>query len=79
MKINLRPHSGAAPLEIEEEQYHLLVKKKEHGWSECAEETEWLAKLHYLRSGYHLGKVDATQFDERELRLVQGWLKKMAR
>lgn len=73
MTINLRPRSGQ-PLEVEEAEYERLVKRGEGQWSRCADETEWLAKLHYLRAGVRDGKLTQQQFEERELRLVQGWL-----
>jgi hypothetical protein len=76
MAINLRPLSESDPLPVEEAEYERLVKRTEGGWSECADETEWLAKLHYLRSGFKAGKLDRTQFEEREARLVQTWLKR---
>lgn len=73
MSINLRPRSSH-PLLVEEAEYERLVQRAEGGWSRCADETEWLAKLHYLREGYRAGKLTEAQFDERELRLVQAWL-----
>jgi len=73
MSINLRPHS-TQPLEVDEAEYDLLVKRSEGGWSRCADETEWLAKLHYLREGLRAGKLTAQQFEERETRLVREWL-----
>ena len=79
MKISLRPHSAEQPLEIGEDDYNLLVKRKAPGWSDCADETEWLAKLHYLRAGFEQDKTDAAEFEKRELRLVQNWLGKFAR
>jgi hypothetical protein len=54
------------------------VKRAEHGWSHCADETEWLAKLHYLREGMRAGKLTGQQFEEREGRLVQAWLSRSA-
>lgn len=73
MSINLRPHSSQ-PLLVEEAEYERLVKRAEGRWSHCADEIEWLAKLHYLREGYRAGKLTEEQFDERESRLVQAWL-----
>jgi hypothetical protein len=73
MPINLRPLSSQ-PLLIEEAEYQSLVQRANGGWSRCADETEWLAKLHYLRVGYRDGKLTQQQFEERELRLVQTWL-----
>jgi hypothetical protein len=73
MAINLRPHS-AQPLLVDEGEYERLVKRAEGGWSRCADETEWLAKLRYLREGVQAGKLTPQQFDEREYRLVQGWV-----
>jgi len=73
MAINLRPFS-AHPLEVSDADYAELVKRAEGGWSRCSDETEWLAKLHYLREGFEAGKLTAQQFEERETRLVQTWL-----
>ena len=76
MPVNLRPLSDNAPLEIETGEYDQLVARKEGGWSHCASETEWLAKLHYLRQGLKTGKVERAAFEERERRLVEDWLKR---
>jgi hypothetical protein len=73
MSINLRPHSSQ-PLLVDEAEYDRLVKRAEGGWSRCADETEWLAKLHYLRDGLRAGKLTGRHFEERESRLVQTWL-----
>lgn len=76
MAINLRPHSTESPLMVDEGEYDALVKRKAGGWSQCRDETEWLAKLHYLRDGHRQGKLTADQFAERETRLVMGWLRR---
>ena len=73
MSINLRPDSSQ-PLLVDEAEYDRLVKRADGGWSRCADETEWLAKLHYLRDGLRAGKLTGQQFEEREGRLVQAWL-----
>ena len=78
MPINLRPLSDAEPLLIEEAEYDRLVRNRAGGWSNCAEEIEWLAKLHYLRSGHNAGRLERAQFEERETRLVEAWLRKGA-
>ncbi|MBI4081227.1 MAG: hypothetical protein HY423_01320 [Candidatus Lambdaproteobacteria bacterium] len=77
MAIPLRPFSERVPQPIEEAEYERLVKRAREGWSDCADETEWLAKLHYLRSGFRQGKLERAQFEERETRLVVGWLKRL--
>ncbi len=76
MAINLRPHSTAHPLELPEAEYEQLVQRKDGGWSRCADETEWLAKLHYLRSGFELAKLSSADFEAREFRLVMNWLRR---
>lgn len=76
MPVNLRPYSEAQPLEISDEEYRRLVQRKAGGWSQCADETEWLAKLHYLREGLRAGKLTQAEFEERETRLVVGWLRR---
>ncbi len=78
MAINLRPLSQAAPLWVEEERYRQLVNRKQDGWSRCADETEWLAKLHYLRQGLREGKLERADFLQREARLVENWLRRQA-
>lgn len=77
MSVNLRPLSGEAPLEIETREYEDLVARKEGGWSHCADETEWLAKLHYLREGFKAGRLERAAFEDREARLVEAWLKRL--
>jgi hypothetical protein len=77
MPINLRPQS-VEPLLVDEAEYDRLVKRADGGWSRCSDETEWLAKLHYLREGVRAGKLTEPQFEERESRLVQGWLSRSA-
>lgn len=85
MAIQLRPHSTEHPLAIGEEEYERLVERGkrgqpgqrgEGGWSQCQDESEWLAKLHYLRNGLREGKLTQEAFAERESRLVLGWLRK---
>ncbi len=78
MTVNLRPHSTLQPLEIEEAQFEELVRRATGGWSRCADETEWLAKLYYLRSGFEAEKLDRATFEERETRLVVIWLRNVA-
>ena len=77
MRVNLRPHSERGPLYLEQGEYNSLSRRTEGGWSHCADETEWLAKLHYLRAGFQAGKMSQADFEERELRLVQAWLNKL--
>ena len=75
MAINLRPHSETGALTIESSEYEGLAQRKERGWSHCADEKEWLAKLHYLRQGFKSGKLQRNAFEERETRLVEAWLR----
>ena len=75
MSVNLRPHSEKQPLVIDQEEYDRLIKRAQGGWSQCADEKEWLAKLHYLRQGFVEGKLNRQQFEERETRLVTAWLR----
>ena len=76
MAINLRPHSSGQPLWIEDGDYQRLVQRKEGGWSLCQDETEWLAKLHYLRGGLRDGKLTQEDFGKRETQLVLGWFRR---
>ncbi len=79
MAVKLRPLSTSDPLLVEESEYQALVARKERGWSQCADEKEWLAKLHYLRTGFEAARLDRAQFEERETRLVLGWLRRQGR
>ena len=74
--INLVALSDEHPLWIEEEEYEALIQLKDQGWSHCAEQKEWLAKLHYLRKGFKEGRIDGASFKNREAELVLNWLKK---
>jgi hypothetical protein len=76
MTIELRPHSTEHPLCVDDGEYDRLVKRKARGWSQCEDETEWLAKLHYLRQGLRDEKVTPDTFAEREWQLVQAWLRR---
>ena len=71
--INLTPHSIDHPILVDDEEYYQLVYRKEKGWSHCESRKECLAKLHYLRDGFVLGKIDETSFREREAKLVLTW------
>ena len=75
MAINILPRSQDHPLWVEEEEYDRLVSRTGQGWSRCDDEREWLAKLHYLRSGFNAGRLEKEQFEERETRLVMEWLR----
>jgi hypothetical protein len=77
MAVNLRPHSERGPLLVEEDEYERLCRRTAAGgWSQCTDEVEWLAKLHYLRAGLKAGKLSQAEFEQREVRLVEGWLRK---
>ncbi len=76
MAINVLPLSGENPLLIDDAEYDRLVNNTEGGWSRCGGEREWLAKLHYLRSGYEADRLNQSQFEERETRLVLEWLRR---
>ena len=77
MALNVRPRSERGPLLVDEAEYERLARRASHGWSECADELEWLVKLHYLREGFKAGKLEQAAFEERELRLVEAWLNKL--
>ena len=70
MKINLTPHSRKHSLEISKEDYENLVHINEKGWSHCSSKEEYMAKLHYLRSGLNQGKIDIDAFNELEKKIV---------
>lgn len=71
--INLTPHSIDHPILVDDEEYYQLVYRKEKGWSHCKSRKECLAKLHYLRDGFALGKIDETSFLKREAKIVLTW------
>ena len=64
--INITPNSIDYPIEISEEEFDCFVKKIEGGWSQCDSHEELMAKLHYLRLGFHADKIDEDAFLERE-------------
>ena len=70
MKINLTPYSTKHFLEVSQEDYEQLIQINEKGWSHCSSKKEFLAKLHYLRSGFHQGKISLDAFDELEKKIV---------
>lgn len=70
MKINLTPYSHENFLEVSQEKYFELVQKNEKGWSHCNSKKEYMAKLHYLRSGFYQGKIDKDEFTELEKKIV---------
>jgi hypothetical protein len=76
MTVNLRPHSAAHPLWIEDAEYEQLVRRKAGGWSQCRDEIEWLAKLHYLRGGLREGKLERAEFEKRESQLAVAWFRR---
>lgn len=71
--MNLATLSPEFPLEIPDEEYDQLVKKKDKGWSHCESMNEWMAKLHYLRTGYKAGKLQPEDFFKREQDLILNW------
>jgi len=77
MPINLQPLAQKDPLWLPEAEYDALVKRTQGGWSACADEKEWQAKLHYLRQGLKSGKLAPQAYQEREWRLVEAWLKRL--
>ena len=76
MKINLTPYSSANSLEISKESYEKLVHIKDKGWSNCTSKEEYMAKLHYLRSGFHKGKIDKNEFNDLEKKIVVSYWNK---
>ena len=76
MKLNLTPYSSEHCLEICQEDYEKLIQINEKGWSHCSSKEEFLAKLHYLRSGFHKGKIDKDAFNELEKKIVVNYWNK---
>jgi len=76
MKINLTPYSTENCIEISKEHYEKLVHINQKGWSTCSSKEEYLAKLHYLRSGYSQGKIDIDEFNELEKKIVVSYWNK---
>tara|TARA_B100000700_G_C15043648_1_gene856683 strand:+ start:2192 stop:2428 length:237 start_codon:yes stop_codon:yes gene_type:complete len=70
MKVNLTPFSNGHSLEISQNDYEKLIQINEKGWSHCNSKEEYLAKLHYLRSGLNQGKIDFESFNELEKKIV---------
>ena len=68
--ICLTPNAIENPIEVSQEEYDVLVRMKENGWSQCNSKEEFLAKLHYLRGGLNRGKINEIEFLEREKKLV---------
>ena len=71
--IDLTPYSIQHPIQVSEDEYNQLVQKKEGGWSQCESSQEMLAKLLYLRLGFDAGKIQESDFLEREQMLVLNW------
>lgn len=74
--ISLTPHARQFPIEVDPTEYQRLVQQKQHGWSVCQTQNEWLAKLHYLREGKKEGKIDEAAFQEKEKTLILNWWSK---
>ena len=47
-----------------------LFKLMKKGGVIVVQKKEFLAKLHYLRSGFHQGKISMDAFDELEKKIV---------
>ena len=71
--ISLTPYSHENPLKVSLEEYEKLVHMKEKGWSNCDSKEEYLAKLHYLRTGCAKGKITKNDFHEREEKIIVGY------
>ena len=76
MKINITPFSIKNPIEITKLDYDHLVKKSNLGWSNSETHLEFLAKLHYLRNGYKIGKISHDKFLKFEDKLIISWWNK---
>ncbi len=74
--INLTTLSTLHPVQISEDDYDLLVQKKDKGWTYCETSLEWLAKLHYIRKGFKEKKMAREKFTELEKDLVLRWWKR---
>ena len=68
--INLTPFSLENPVEVSQETFNNLVQMRGKGWSHCDSKEEYLAKLHYLRTGFSQGKIAKVDFNEREKKIV---------
>jgi len=76
MKVNLTPFSHENLIEVSRDNYYELVHNNEKGWSHCNSKIEFLAKLHYLRSGFHQDKINKDKFCELEKKLVVNYWNK---
>tara|TARA_Y100001970_G_C14209739_1_gene846171 strand:+ start:832 stop:1068 length:237 start_codon:yes stop_codon:yes gene_type:complete len=70
MKINLTPYSTKHFLEVSQDDYDRLIQINEKGWSHSSSKEEFMAKLHYLRSGLNQGKINKDSFDELEKKII---------
>ena len=73
LMVSLTAYSLENQVEVSGEDYNKLVQMKGKGWSHCDSKEEYLAKLHYLRSGFSQGKISIGDFNEREKKLVIGY------
>lgn len=71
--INIANLSADFPIWIDKIEYSKLIIQKSKGWSNCHTQTEWMAKLHYLRAGYKSGKISKEDFFKKEKELVLNW------
>jgi len=71
--INVANLSADFPIWVDETEYSKLIGQKLKGWSNCDTQTEWMAKLHYLRTGYKSGKISKESFFIKEKELVLNW------
>jgi hypothetical protein len=71
--INVANLSTDFPIWVDEAEYSKLISQKSKGWSNCDTQTEWMAKLHYLRTGYKSGKISKENFFTKEKELVLNW------
>ena len=71
--INVANLSTDFPIWVDDTEYSKLISRKSMGWSNCDTQTEWMAKLHYLRTGYKSGKISKENFFTKEKELVLNW------
>jgi hypothetical protein len=74
--INVANLSEDFPIWVSEDEYDTLIKLKRNGWSNCNTQTEWMVKLHYLRSGFKEKKIAREEFFKREKELIIRWWSK---
>ena len=71
--IDLTPLDREFPTFVTKQEYEKLIRLSKNGWSHADTDKEWLAKLHYTRTGFKEKKLSKEKFAEIEKNLVLNW------